>query len=245
MLPRVVSDPIYALPKNGRDGAPGPPGRDGAKGEQGPPGANGTDGQSIKPVGHWHARETFYPGEVVTYNGSSYVAKKETQGERPGVMTSNIWQLLAAKGDTGDRGERGLEGLRGVQGPKGRGVVTDNAGGLSPIKFGTLPQPGGPCYVDAQGIAHPASATTEETSIVVGFREGDKLRVSGIITQKDWAAVAGTPALDAGSTYYLGNVPGTISLESGSPYSVVVGSAISPWALVVNTQRLVQLRIEE
>jgi hypothetical protein len=233
-FPRVVSDPAYRLP---RDGQQGPPGRDGVDGAQGPQGVAGNDGQSLTPVGYWSAKETYYRGEVVEYNGSSYVAKVETRGERPGALATE-WQLIAKQGERGERGEQGSQGARGPRGQGGEG-----SGDLVAMNYGTLPSEGSPVYVDGSGLAHPASASGLSTSRVVGFRAGTKLRIGGIQTQKDWMSVAGTPLLESGAMYYLGATPGTISTESGSPIVVPLGVAISGVALSINVQGLTMLSV--
>jgi hypothetical protein len=236
-FPPVVTDDIYRLPRDGRDGLPGRDGLDGRPGVQGPAGANGQDGRSLIPAGYWNPKETYSRGEVVEYLGSSYVAKRETRGSRPGALSPEDWQQLAAQGERGERGEQGSPG------PRGRGSAIEGSGGLVPINFGTMPSPGAPIYVDGSGLGHPASASDLSTSKVVGFREGTQLRIDGLLTQQDWSLVAGTPLLTPGAMYFLGVTPGTISTESGSPIVVPLGVAISGVALSINVQSLTMLSV--
>jgi len=52
--------------------------------------------------GVWANNVTYNPLDVVTYNGTSYVATVGTTGGTPGVDPA--WKILAEKGDKGDPG---------------------------------------------------------------------------------------------------------------------------------------------
>lgn len=64
---------------------------------------------SIIPKGTWVAETNYVKPDVVYYNGSSYIALKDTYGSKPGT-DSEKWMLLAQKGDKGDTGEKGNPG---------------------------------------------------------------------------------------------------------------------------------------
>lgn len=64
---------------------------------------------SIIPKGTWVAETNYVKPDVVYYNGSSYIALKDTYGATPGT-DSTKWMLLAQKGDKGDTGEKGNPG---------------------------------------------------------------------------------------------------------------------------------------
>lgn len=49
--------------------------------------------------------------DFVSYNGSSYIAKKDTLGNLPTV--AEYWNLMAEKGQKGDKGEQGIQGNKG------------------------------------------------------------------------------------------------------------------------------------
>ncbi len=90
--------------------------------------------------GEYDSGKNYEAKNVVTYNGSSYVALKETKGNEPN--NTEFWALLAKrgekgeqgiqgpqgekgdKGDKGDTGEQGLQGIQGIQGPAGQDGLT-------------------------------------------------------------------------------------------------------------------------
>ena len=57
---------------------------------------------SITNKGEYSAATTYETLDVVSFNGSSYMAKQQTVGNSP--ENTNYWQLLAAKGDTPVKG---------------------------------------------------------------------------------------------------------------------------------------------
>ena len=76
------------------------------------------------PKGEYDNSVTYNKLDIVTYNGSSYIAIQETTtGNVP--TNTYYWNLLAEKGDTGekgdkgDKGDQGVQGIQGVQGPQG------------------------------------------------------------------------------------------------------------------------------
>lgn len=144
-FPRVVSDDAYRLPLNGKDGVDGSNGKDGRNGVDG---RDGADGESIKPVGYWSEKETYWRSEIVSYRDSSYLARRETRGERPGIL-SEAWQLLAKEGERGPRGESGENGA-----PGGRG---------RPGQRGPKGEPGPPGEQGPQGEQGPPGADGEAT----------------------------------------------------------------------------------
>ena len=70
---------------------------------------------SIIPKGTWVAETNYVKPDVVYYNGSSYIALKDTYGVTPGT-DSTKWMLLAQKGDKGDKGDTGEKGEQGASG---------------------------------------------------------------------------------------------------------------------------------
>lgn len=71
----------------------------------------------IKNMGSYSSEVSYEKLNVVTYQGSSYCAKKDTVGNLP--TNTEYWQLYAQKGDTGLTGPTGPTGLTGPAGPKG------------------------------------------------------------------------------------------------------------------------------
>lgn len=80
--------------------------------------------------GEYSTSKKYEINDVVSYQGSSYVSLKDTQGNLP--TDENFWMLLAAKGEQGIQGEKGEigdpgpQGEQGIQGEKGDTyVLTD------------------------------------------------------------------------------------------------------------------------
>jgi hypothetical protein len=106
----------------GLKGERGEPGAFGLKGERGEPGERGEKGEQGLPgelpiVKEW-IDEVHYAGDVVTYNGGTYQAMKDTAKE-PGRHSD--WLRLAAPGDNGIDGKNGTDGrsfrIRGTYDP--------------------------------------------------------------------------------------------------------------------------------
>lgn len=66
----------------------------------------------VVPKGEYDGLTQYKKLDIVTYNGQSYIAKQDSQGNAP----TNIlyWQLLAEKGADGQDGEDGKTPVRGV-----------------------------------------------------------------------------------------------------------------------------------
>jgi len=88
------------------EGEPGPTGPAGAPGPAGPQGAPGDDGTSFINRGEWSASVPYSDGDVVSYQGSSWVIHQSIIGTPPHV--SGPWRLMASKGDPGPTGPTGL-----------------------------------------------------------------------------------------------------------------------------------------
>ena len=71
----------------------------------------------IKNMGEFDSQTSYEKLNVVTYNGSSYCAIKNTTGNLP--TDTDYWQLYAAKGSTGATGATGATGPQGPQGVPG------------------------------------------------------------------------------------------------------------------------------
>lgn len=81
--------------------------------------------------GEYSDLKNYEINDVVTYQGSSYVSLKDTQGNLP--TDENHWMLLASKGEQGKQGKKGEtgdpgpQGVQGIQGPQGETyVLTDD-----------------------------------------------------------------------------------------------------------------------
>lgn len=65
--------------------------------------------------GVWSSANTYYGGDVVAHDGSSYVATRPSHGLTP--PTANYWALMTAAGATGASGATGPTGATGPSGP--------------------------------------------------------------------------------------------------------------------------------
>lgn len=68
--------------------------------------------------GNWSTTVAYTPGDVVTYNNSSFVARTASTAATPAVGSA-AWQLLAAGGTVGPQGAPGAPGSPGAPGAPG------------------------------------------------------------------------------------------------------------------------------
>jgi integrin beta 3 len=135
----------------GEDGAPGPMGPAGERGEKGLDGIDGlgfedmavvieddgvfheyTRGDVVKRFrvpsqvyrDVWKEDTTYFPGDVVTWSGSSWIAKSETTA-KPGLGTeaSRAWRLMVKRGGDGKTGPAGPKGADGRDGRNGKDLT--------------------------------------------------------------------------------------------------------------------------
>nr|WP_205747601.1 collagen-like protein [Bacillus velezensis] len=109
----------------GPTGAIGPAGATGPTGPIGPMGVTGAGLQGIVAFNPLTA-PTYTTGQVVLYNGSSYVANVNSPSGTP--ETSADYTLLAAAGSTGATGSTGPTGVTGVTGGTGSTGITGVTG---------------------------------------------------------------------------------------------------------------------
>lgn len=69
---------------------------------------------AMTPRGEWAAATAYETLDLVSYGGSSWIAKKPSSGVTP--EAGDYWSLSAAKGDTGAQGEQGIQGVQGEKG---------------------------------------------------------------------------------------------------------------------------------
>jgi hypothetical protein len=73
---------------------------------------------SIVPKEEWSSNSTYTRLDLVTYNGSSYIAKKDVPANTQ-ISNSEYWKLIAAKGMDG---KDGINGTNGTNGEDGNGI---------------------------------------------------------------------------------------------------------------------------
>ena len=114
----------------GPTGAQGPAGPQGAQGIQG---AKGEDGQGFAYMGAWTSGINYYPYDVVTEDGTSYVCVAEiASSTTPPSLDTSHWDVFAARGEQGEQGPQGIQGATGPQGATGAQGPTGATGPAGP-----------------------------------------------------------------------------------------------------------------
>lgn len=172
--------------------------------------------------GNYRAGSAYRPGDIVSYNGSSYIATRTTSGVLPTNTTR--WGLMAQRGATGARGPAGT-GVGGdcapfpMTGVDGNGSVICATTRILPIDFrGTL---GG----DQLVVQIPDTPSRLYLACRVAVTPGDLQGVSITIDKSTGSSpdlltyayttrafngatetMVGDDALDAGSGYSFGRI---------------------------------------
>jgi Bacterial Ig-like domain (group 2)/Collagen triple helix repeat (20 copies) len=123
------SGPQGAPGAQGPQGAIGPMGLTGAQGPQGVAGPQGPTGTGFNFRGVFDNSATYAANDVVSYNGSSYVAKTATNPGDPAPDSNPNWSLMAQQGAAG---ATGASGPAGTQGPQGIPGLTGSTGAQGP-----------------------------------------------------------------------------------------------------------------
>jgi hypothetical protein len=173
----------------GATGATGPRGLTGAPGAPGPAGANGT---SFIFLDTYNPYATYAAENVVTYNGSSYVAivANGPNPSGPAPDQNPSWSLMAAAGAIGTTGPQGLQG---APGPEGMTGLMGNPGPAGP---------GGP--------AGPQGPTGGVLSFVVSTQQGN------VDLNGGQNVVVNSLVLPNVGTYVIGGQQTIVSLNPGS-----------------------------
>lgn len=119
--------------------------------------------QSLASKGKWRLGVLFQIGDIVRFNGSTWIAVKKNKNRKP-TPNSAFWDVFAAKGD---RGKVGPKGFRGPRGPKGfRGFK----GGVGPQgPQGPIGAAGPQGDSGAQGPVGDAGPAGPGFSLLLGF----------------------------------------------------------------------------
>lgn len=83
---------------------------------------------ALTPKGEYSNATTYQSLDLITYNGGSYLALKETTGNLP--TNNEYWQLIAEKGQDGEKGETGERGEKGQDGTNGKNGLD----GYTPVR---------------------------------------------------------------------------------------------------------------
>ncbi len=130
----------------GAPGMQGVPGADGGPGTQGPAGKDGA-GFNFRNI--FDSNATYAVNDLVTYNGSTYVATVVNHGENTPDINPN-WSLMAqagaagAPGPAGPQGPTGPMGVQGSSGPQGGPGTSGLVGPQGPTGATGVQGPQGP-----------------------------------------------------------------------------------------------------
>jgi collagen type III alpha len=83
----------------------------------------GVKSQVLIHRGIWRQGETYEPGDVVTWDGSAWVARGTIYNHKPKTAEGAAWELIVKRGRDGKDGERGEKGERGDKGQDGRDMT--------------------------------------------------------------------------------------------------------------------------
>ncbi|OQV50257.1 BclA C-terminal domain-containing protein [Bacillus velezensis] len=129
----TLAGPTGATGPTGPAGGPaGPTGAIGPAGATGPTGPTGVTGAGLQGIVAFNPliAPTYTTGQVVLYNGSSYVVNVNSPAGTPGASAD--YTLLAAAGSTGTTGVTGPTGITGATGGTGPTGITGATGGTGP-----------------------------------------------------------------------------------------------------------------
>ncbi|MGE6404160.1 BclA C-terminal domain-containing protein [Bacillus velezensis] len=129
----TLAGPTGATGPTGSTGAIGPAGATGPTGSIGPTGVTGAGLQGIVAFNPLIA-PTYTTGQVVLYNGSSYVANVNSPAGTPGASAD--YTLLAAAGITGATGGTGPTGSTGTSLTATSGYASNTGGGVVAVIVG-------------------------------------------------------------------------------------------------------------
>lgn len=200
---------------------------------------------SITPRGEYDSSTQYSELDIVTYEGSTYIVKKDALGILP--TDESYFQLLAKKGNDGDKGEQGpkgdtgpqgLKGDTGEQGPKGdkgdkgdtgpQGPAGSNATVSYPISIDNGGTGGTSASTAMYNLTHVLSAMTSTSFLrsasYVPFEYNTDVayRISG--TNIASALNNRTTGVSSANTSYTTYMTRGISLTTTTPTSMTNGT---------------------
>ncbi|NCA17178.1 MAG: hypothetical protein EBS90_09050, partial [Betaproteobacteria bacterium] len=118
----------------GIQGTLGAQGAQGAQGTQGSgiQGTQGVQGTSLVIRGPWNSVNSYSINDVVSYNGSSWVAIMPNQGNYPPSTSPTQWQLVASQGTQGIQGAGASLEISLINSSN---TITGNVSGVSALRF--------------------------------------------------------------------------------------------------------------
>jgi len=235
--------PIGPAGPMGAIGPIGPMGPMGATGPAGPTGPAGANGKSFNFRNLFDNTAAYAVNDVVTYNGSSYVAIAASAGPNNSTPDTNpsAWSLMAQQGATGSAGATGAAGPQGTSGPMGpagpQGLVgltgaagpigpqgpagpqgSPGAGAASSVFSAFVPGPVTQAYMASSFIPDSPITVTRISATAKTVPDagcgGGVLRVGGGSANQDLALAGGLSTDDTGAL--------TLPIPAGTPLQVQV-----------------------
>jgi hypothetical protein len=157
-------------------------------------GAGGGSGSGFAYLGNWSGATAYVTNNIVSYNGSSYIALSGNTGVTPGSDGGVTWAVLAAAGAQGPAGANGLDGTNGTNGAPG-------APGYSPNQIlsgcGVAYQSGltftvSACSYIIQNVTYGAAAGT--ATLATADPSLDRIDAIAVNTSGAIVVVTGTPS---------------------------------------------------
>jgi hypothetical protein len=244
--PAGLAGPTGAQGPAGPSGPTGPTGPRGLTGAPGAPGPAGTNGVGFSFMNAFDPYATYSLNNVVTYNGSSYIAIVPN-GPNPTGPTPDqnpSWSLMAAAGATGSIGPSGPQGPMGPAGPQG---LMGNSGPQGPVGQAGPQGPAGGAlfstYVQQQTSSIQVNATEYIPIVTVslpGFGgylvigqvslENDSASTVQVYCAAPWYSYATVPpggqvvSLSINGIYYPNSTPAQVGIGCISNGGVVSAS---------------------
>ena len=189
-------------------GAVGATGAIGATGATGPTGATGATGatgsQGMLWIGTYSNTTTYNSGNVVSLNGTSYIARQTSLlGVNPATDSGTNWSVVAQVGATGPTGPQGAAGFTGNTGPTGATGPTGPTGAIG----ATGANGNGLASAWVSSTAYTASTmVTYNNSLYVALANNSNVVPDSAAASGVWAGVAlGSGNSPAGIPYAIGN----------------------------------------
>lgn len=216
--PQGAQGPVGAQGATGPQGAQGAKGATGATGATGAQGPTGPAGQGLNLTGPYSSSHNYSVGDVITWNGSSYVSLVSfNHGEQPDESPT-YWMVLAAQGLTGMPGAMGATGPQGPVGSQGPAGPTGPQGPAGPI--GQT----GAAGMNFRGQWSPTTAYF--TNDAVSFDGSTYLALASSTGQQpDQNAAIWTVLAQVGSTGPTGPAGTAASISIGTVTTLAAGSS--------------------
>lgn len=177
--------------------------------------------------GKWSSTRLYQKDDVVTYNGTAYIAFSPSLGAAP---PNTKWSTFAAKGATGPQGPRGVQGVQGPQGVPGPGPMIVGTNNPETSNVGTngeyLQLPNASIGLASKAFERTAVVTFWSSAACFGSgTKYAKLYVDGV--EKASAPLAPVPN-PGGTTEMASSITAVVTIAAGATFSAEVRVNTAP-----------------